>query len=239
MFKDALKRLVDAPGRAYVRRLADEDAKSATYRHDNERSAEYSFALRQLALMSPRPQRVMDVGTGRTAWPHLLYSAGMAVTAIDNVKDYWPEGMINRHWPVIDVDITRPNGFDQTFDAITCLSVLEHIPNHQAAVQQMTSRLNPEGVLILTCPFSAGEPYCEDVCSRSDASRPKTHQYLCQSFNRQTLESWQTIGLRLVGSEFWSMFTGPVFRTGKSAPWRLVTLDEPHQLGCFALQRVK
>jgi hypothetical protein len=237
MFKQTVKRLVYAPGRAYVRRLTEEDARTAVFRPDNERTVEYSFALRQLALAYPRPEHVLDVGTGRTAWPHLLYSAGLGVTAIDNVSDYWPAGMINRHWPVANVDITRPDGFSQTFDAITCLSVLEHIPNHVEAMRQMTARLNPAGLLIVSTPFAANEPHCEDVCRRPDSNRAPTHSYVCQSFSAGDLQAWQKLGLELVGSEYWRMFTGPVFRTGDLTRWQLVTADERHQLGCFAFRR--
>jgi hypothetical protein len=27
---------------------------------------------------------------------------GFVVTAIDNVRDYWDHGMVNRHWTVLD-----------------------------------------------------------------------------------------------------------------------------------------
>ena len=231
------KNLVHRAGRVYVDRLTHDEADLKRSRADNERPVEYSFALRQLSLARPRPVKVLDVGTGRSSWPHLLHTSGFETTAIDNVTDYWPSDMMNRHWPVLDVDITKGQGFKDTFDAITCISVLEHIHAFDDAMRNMAARLRPGGLLILTCPFSAHEPHDPDVCARPDANRPKTHGYVCQSFNASDLEGWKSFGLNLRASEYWNMWTGPVFRAGQQAPWRMVADTEPHHLGCFAFER--
>jgi hypothetical protein len=66
------------------------------YRRINERPIEYRFvfgAIRQTA-----PESVLDVGTGESALPSLIRTCGPVVTAIDNIRDYWPEGMVNRHF---------------------------------------------------------------------------------------------------------------------------------------------
>ena len=135
-------------GRAYVNRICQSEAQSQTFVRANERPIEYSFALRALAASQPRT--VLDVGTGTTAWPHLLRNCGYVVTAIDNVRDYWPHGMTNRHWRVQDIDITQPNVElgGKRFDAITCISVVEHIEDHLAAVRNMVQLLAPDGMLI-------------------------------------------------------------------------------------------
>ena len=44
---------------------------------------------------------------------------------------------------------------DSKFDLITCLSVLEHIPENKQAVQKMWQLLRPGGTLIITVPCSA------------------------------------------------------------------------------------
>ena len=48
------------------------------------------------------------------------------------------------------VSIPRP---DQTFDAILCTEVFEHIPDPIAAVKEFSRLLKPGGILILTAPF--------------------------------------------------------------------------------------
>ena len=70
----------------------------------SERPVEYSFVFKCIGMLCPT--RVLDVGTGTTALPHLIRNCGPLVTAIDNINDYWPSGMSNRHYYVLDKDIT-------------------------------------------------------------------------------------------------------------------------------------
>ena len=145
-------------GRWYVSRLCASDSQHQVFSHHNERPIEYEFALR--ALRDARPQTLLDVGTGTTAWPHLLRNCGFVVTAIDNVRDYWPRGMVNRHWSVLDVDIVNPlKALPGGYEAITCISVLEHIPQHLTAMQNMVALLAPGGLLVLTTPYSEHNPF--------------------------------------------------------------------------------
>ncbi|HZL50615.1 MAG TPA: class I SAM-dependent methyltransferase [Terracidiphilus sp.] len=196
---------------------------------------EFAFALK--ALADNHPESVLDVGTGTTAFPHLLRNCGYVVTAIDNVKDYWPEGMVNRHWPVLDVDIVRPNGRSLGgFDAITCVSVLEHIENHVAAIQNMASLLKPSGILVLTTPFSHHNPH-PNVYLHADTLRDPRLPYICRSSSGAELEQWISCGLSLERKQLWSMFTGPVWATGKPCPWRESSESQPHQLGCFLFRK--
>jgi 2-polyprenyl-3-methyl-5-hydroxy-6-metoxy-1,4-benzoquinol methylase len=237
-FTEPVRQLVHKAGRAYVGHLTQAEAHPKRSRSDNERPAEYSFALRQLTLAVPRPTTVLDVGTGRSSWPHLLYNCGFETTAIDNVTDYWPSDMVNRHWPVLDVDVTQRGSLKQTFDAVTCISVLEHIHSFDDAMRNMAEALRPGGLLILTSPYAGSQPHDPDVCSRPDAHRPPTHSYVCQSFNLEDLRRWRGFGLTLHAAEYWRMWTGPVFRAGQPTPWQMVGESERHQLGCFALRKV-
>ena len=113
-----LKLFVHRAGRWYIRRICSSDYQNQAFRLHNERSIEYRFALEVLG--ESRPKTILDVGSGTTAWPHLLRNCGYVVTAIDNVRDYWPGGMVNRHWTVLDEDILNPSGllYDK-FEAIT------------------------------------------------------------------------------------------------------------------------
>jgi len=70
----------------------------------NERTVEYRFVLEQ--LIGRTPCTILDVGTGKTALPALLANCGNRVMAIDNVRDYWQNGMMNRHFPVLDENIS-------------------------------------------------------------------------------------------------------------------------------------
>ena len=139
-----LRSLVHRAGRAYIRHVCSSETDAQAFKNYNERSIEYGFALQ--AIATNHPKTVLDVGTGTTAWPHLLRNCGAIVTAIDNVTDYWPEGMVNRHWTVLDVDITKPGLFSsQRFEAVMCISVLEHIADHEAAMRNMLGMINKGG----------------------------------------------------------------------------------------------
>lgn len=233
-----IRTLIHRAGRWYVRKTCRADYEAQAFSAHNERSIEYRFALEALAEV--RPKTVLDVGTGTTAWPHLLRNCGYVVTAIDNVRDYWTNGMVNRHWTVLDVDITRatPGQFPGLFDAITCLSVIEHIPDHQAAVRNMLNLLVPGGLLILTTPYSHSEP-CPNVYKRPDALYGKDLPYICRSHSVRDLEQWQALGARLKRRELWRLFSGPVWATGSRVAWeQAASEDAPHQLGCFVFEKV-
>jgi SAM-dependent methyltransferase len=232
----SVKSLVHSAGLWYIRKICFSEFGHQTFSVHNERSIEYRFALQ--ALGETRPQTVLDVGTGTTAWPHLLRNCGYIVIAIDNVHDYWPDGMVNRHWAVLDVDILNPDGkLQERYDAITCISVLEHIENHARAVQNMAELLKPGGILILTTPFSHANPD-PNVYLRPDALYGKDNPYICRSSCVNDLKQWLASGLTLDRRELWRLFTGPVWATGERCAWQQVkTEHEPHQLGCFVFRR--
>ena len=117
----------------------------------NERPIEFGFVFKILGEIYPRT--ILDVGTGTTALPQLMRNCGFLVTATDNVHDYWPTGMSNRHYHVIDDDITNTR-LSETFDLITCVSVLEHIQEPDDAMRNMFSLVKTNGHLIITCPYN-------------------------------------------------------------------------------------
>src|SRR5438445_11692612 len=98
-----LKSVVHRAGQWYIKKVCSSEFQHQTFTVHNERPIEYRFALQTLG--ENHPENVLDVGTGTTAWPHLLRNCGYVVTAIDNIRDYWHEGMVNRHWTVLNVDI--------------------------------------------------------------------------------------------------------------------------------------
>jgi SAM-dependent methyltransferase len=230
------KALARQAGASYIRHVCSAESDSQTFAHHNERPIEYRFALNCLGRV--RPKTVLDVGTGTTAWPHLLRNCGFVVTAVDNVHDYWDRGMVNRHWSVLDVDITNPKEFRKQFDAVTCISVMEHIVDHQKAVANMLQMLVPGGLLIITTPYSAHEP-CPNVYKRPDALYGQDMPYICRSHSEKDIEQWQQLGARLKRREMWRLFSGPVWATGNRTAWEQVqSEDAPHQLGCFEFEKI-
>ena len=170
----------------YPRWICRQEFEQQSLSRFNERPVEFSFVFRQIARIYP--VKVLDVGTGTTALPHLIRNCGLHVTAIDNVKDYWPTGMLNRHYHVIDDDINATK-LNETFDLITCVSVLEHIKHHDAAVHNMLKHLNPKGCLVVTCPYTESN-YIRNVYELPGSSYGQDAPYIAQSYSRKELNKW-------------------------------------------------
>lgn len=199
----------------------------------NERPIEYSFVFSQLTELWPKT--VLDVGTGTTALPHLMRNCGFLVTAIDNIRDYWPSGMINRHYYIINDDITDTR-LHQTFDVITCASVLEHIKEHRAAVRSMFSLLNPGGHLLLTFPYNE-QQYIGNVYELPDSSARAKLPFVTQAFSRNEIDAWLAdTGMKIRKQEYWRFFSGEYWTCGtRVCPPVRVDSGSRHQLGCLLL----
>jgi 2-polyprenyl-3-methyl-5-hydroxy-6-metoxy-1,4-benzoquinol methylase len=217
---------------AFVCRRQYEEQLSRNY---SERPIEYRFALQQLSEV--RPTRILDVGTGTTAWPALLYDCGYVVTALDNIRDYWTNDVINRHWLVLDRDVTLPVRNLGHFDVVTCISVLEHVSKPIDAVANMVDLLPLGGTLIITTPYNVSEG-SPNVYRRPDALYGQNAAYVCRSYCKRDLDQWLAMGLRVEFQELWCLFSGPLWATGQRTEWKLASEAEPHQLGCFAFRKV-
>jgi SAM-dependent methyltransferase len=231
-----LKALVHQAGNWYNRRVCSMESHEQKFEYHTERPIEYRFALECLARV--RPKTVLDVGTGTTAWPHLLWKCGFVTTAIDNIGDYRDQQVVNRHWTVLNIDITRPGEFHGPFDAVTCISVMEHIVDHESAVRHMLGLLAPRGLLVITTPYNHRE-YCPNVYKRPDALYGQDFPFICRSHSAKEIENWQGLGARLKRCERWRLFTGPVWATGDRIAWEQAqSEDAPHQLGCFEFEKI-
>jgi SAM-dependent methyltransferase len=231
----AIKQMLDRLGMLYVRIICAREWKSQDYIGINERPIEFAFLFRQ--LVNVWPKTILDVGTGKTALPHLMRNCGFLVTATDNIKDYWSSGMVNRHYHVINDDIRR-TALKGKFDVITCISVLEHIQEHREAVKSMYLLLNPGGRLILTCPYHE-ERYAPNVYKHPESSVRVNHPFVTQAFSRQELNSWLADSpFDLVEQEYWYFFDGEYWTCGERIiPPRSVGVHERHQLTCMVLRK--
>ncbi len=234
MFKIA-KTIAHALGTRYNRTLCSAEYRDQKKVRKNERSIEYSFVFENLTEL--RPDKILDVGTGQTALPHLMRSCGYQVAAVDNIVDYWPAGMVNRHFHVAHDDITKTK-LTEKFDFITCISVLEHIKPHGDAVKSMLSLLNPGGHLVLTCPYNETK-YIENCYDLEGSSYGQGAAFVCQAFSRKEVEGWlRQNGATIVKQDYWNFFTGKFWTVGEvvKVP-RRVTKTETHQLTCLLLKK--
>jgi len=201
----------------------------------NERSVEYSFLFHHLSHLCPTT--VLDVGSGLSPLPQLIRLCGFIVTAIDNVRDFWPEGMINRHYYIIDDDIRNPK-IKKSFDFITCISVLEHIREHEKAVKSIFSLLKPGGHLVMTFPYNE-KKYIENVYDLPDSSYGKDYSFICQSYSRAELNRWLEGGeAEILKQEYWQFFSGEFWTCGEQLePPKKVNKEEKHHLTCLLLRK--
>lgn len=188
----------------------------------NERGVEYAFALRELSALGGI-ERVLDVGSGDKAWPALLSDCGYEVTAIDKAR------VLNRHFRVERKDITDPKYLRYGFDAITCISTIEHIHPvlESLALCEMSWHLRRGGHLIITMPCTNKE-YRYDVWNR-------TRPYITQSLTLNRVMWWERwYRLRLVNRRMYIGYSGEYWGEGKRHSPPLVAVNEDEMnLGCF------
>jgi SAM-dependent methyltransferase len=144
---------------------------------------------------------------------------------------------VNRHFPVVNGDITAP-ALDLKFDMITCVSVLEHIPNHRAAIRGMFSLLRPGGHVVLTFPYNE-QRYVPDAYKLPEASYGADYRFVAQIYSRRELDTWLAdTGGKILLQEYFEVFTGDLWTVGaRLDPVRRSEQDRKHHLTCLLLRK--
>ncbi|MDR1090486.1 MAG: class I SAM-dependent methyltransferase [Prevotella sp.] len=122
--------------------------------NNNRRVAWLINQLKQL----PDGYRLLDAGAGtqyfRQFCPHFDY---VAQDFASYIPDPNAQGLQNIEWNYgkLDIisDITDIPAPDNSFDAILCSEVLEHIPYPEKAIVEFSRLLRPGGTLLITAPF--------------------------------------------------------------------------------------
>jgi 2-polyprenyl-3-methyl-5-hydroxy-6-metoxy-1,4-benzoquinol methylase len=202
----------------------------------NERPAEYAFTFKHLQQLCN--DSILDVGSGTSSWPHLLSMCGFNVKAIDKISDYW-DSFSNRHYKIINDDITSPKTNEQ-FQFITCISVLEHIPEHEKAVKNMHKLLKKNGYLILTFPYNENL-YHPNIYSHPEAGYGQNANFITQIYSRVEINKWlKNTGFKIIDQEYYKTFSGELWTMGKRlAPSLKVTKQKHHHLTCILLQKTE
>jgi Caenorhabditis protein of unknown function, DUF268 len=129
----------------------------------NERIAEVPYVFRALAPL-PRGSRILDVGATESTLAFSLASLGYRTTALD-LRAY------PLSHPQLEVVVGRIEEWDSepgSFDAIVCLSTIEHLglgayggevgaSADSAAMKRMQELVVPQGLLVLTVPVGRAE----------------------------------------------------------------------------------
>ena len=201
----------------------------------NERANEFAFAFQCIAEKSP--DSLLDVGTGKTAFPHLVQNCGIRPTAIDKVSGYWLLGLSNRHFKIHHDDICKP-ALQQKFDIITCISVLEHIPQHREAVAGMFSLLKPGGQIVLTFPYNE-HTYHPNIYKDPNAGYGQHHAFIGQVYSRKEINAWLEDNQgKIVKQLYYEAFTGELWTMGTPIhPLKLSSVDSKHHLTFLLLTK--
>jgi SAM-dependent methyltransferase len=127
------------------------------------RRLEYAFALEALIAHLRPGDRYLDTGCGVTPLAQVMAGRGVQVAAcdsdqhvIDGLGCLLPETIYGVEVDYATQDLTALDYPDAAFDAVSCISVLEHIPAplDQQALSELLRVLKPGGLLVLTVDFA-------------------------------------------------------------------------------------
>lgn len=135
--------------------------------------------------------RVLDVGCGGGLLSEALAKAGAQVTGIDLAPDLIKVAKLHRLESGVQVDYRQQSveslaaemladGGPGTFDAITCMEMLEHVPDPAAILRACASLLRPGGRLFLSTLNRTPAAFALAIVGAEYVARvlPKgTHQY--------------------------------------------------------------
>ena len=119
---------------------------------------------------------VLDVGCGGGILSEYLALAGAKVTGIDANEDLIEVARL--HATAADLDIRYEcvgiedlaAGTEDRFDIITCMELLEHVPDPKQMVDECARRLSATGDIF----FSTNKPYPQGLCACRDWGRIPT-----------------------------------------------------------------
>lgn len=184
--------------------------------------------------------RILDVGTGTTAFGALLRDCNYQVDCLEN-RDYWRGRLpINPHGLLIDGDIAKAAPGEGTYDAVCCISVLEHIPDCASAVRNMMAALKPGGLLILMFPYCNDSPV-PDSHRHPDSNRfGRPARFIVNVFSRADVDEWcgntSAEIADITVSQFWS---GRFWNSGEvlEEPILGVDIGAAHDHGCVVSRK--
>jgi len=112
-------------------------------------------------------KKVLEIGCGRggfacwlasqEACPREMFAADFSPGAVRKAKQFAVErGLIQIRWEVMDIENIAHRS--DSFDTVISCETIEHVPNPQKAVKELSRILKPGGRLFLTTPNYMGLP---------------------------------------------------------------------------------
>jgi ubiquinone/menaquinone biosynthesis C-methylase UbiE len=117
-------------------------------------------------------QTILDAGCGpgRHIWQVCKVNRGSSVAFDLDAKSlqtakYMLDQMDDKSetvgpWHLVSGSVVNLPFTDEAFDTVICSEVLEHVPDHQSAVYELTRVLKPNGILAVSVPSALAESIC-------------------------------------------------------------------------------
>ena len=130
--------------------------------------------------------KVLDVGCGGGLLAETMASRGAEVTGIDRSPKALSVAAVHAEQSGVDVDYkendaeTWAQTHEETYDVVTCLEVLEHVPDVERAVKACADMLKPGGLFFFATLNRTPECYLKAIIGAEYVMGwlPKgTHQY--------------------------------------------------------------
>lgn len=111
----------------------------------------YNFQKVESELKSKSKLKILDIGSGR----HFIEKIFPELKK----NDFFRLDLANRGYVDIIADLQKDNYFNNCFDAIICLNVLEHVYSFKEFFKNMSGLVKKKGILMLSVPYSSGLHY--------------------------------------------------------------------------------
>jgi SAM-dependent methyltransferase len=108
-----------------------------------------------LSRLAPRARgRLLDVGCGDKPYEHLFRPYVDAYVGVEHQPTFHVTSAASRDRADVHYDGDTLPFPDASFDTVLSVQVLEHTPRPEVLLSEMARVLRPDGILILTAPFS-------------------------------------------------------------------------------------